>query len=189
VSFSFGMALKCFRRSLECQLSITSTDVNHVLMLLLERCGNCCLFILKYWDKKEQYSSELETDEKYDFELRKALLNSSNRANKGNQIILDVSYYLKCIIKIYIFNFNVKDLNLIPTSLNNSKESMLSVAEHCYSRALTLETNINDKNNLSIQIGNVYNENIKMYMEEISSKLKHNSKCKNVLCCDFYYII
>jgi len=66
---------------------------------------------------------------------------------------------------------------------------MLSAAEHCYSRALTFETNIHDKNNLSKQIGNVYNENIKMYIEEILSKLKHNLKCKNVLCCDFYYII
>lgn len=53
---------------------------------------------------------------------------------------------------------------------------MLSAAEHCYSRALILETNIHDKNNLSKQIGNVYNENIKMYMEEILSKLKHYLK-------------
>ena len=80
-----------------------------------------------------------------------------------------------------IFNFNVKDLNLIPTSLNNSKESMLSTAEHCYSRALTLKTNTDDKNNLSKQIGYVYNENIKIYIEEIISKLKHNSKYKNRL--------
>ena len=91
LSFSFGIALKCFRRSLECQLCITNTDVNHIFMLVLERCGNCCMFIFKHWDKIEQYSSELETDEKYDFELKKALLNSYNCTNKGNQIILDVS--------------------------------------------------------------------------------------------------
>lgn len=103
MSLSFGIALKCFRRSLECQLCVTNTDVNHIFRLILERCGNCCLFILKHWDKIEQYSNELETDEKYDFELRKALLNNSNRTNKGNQIVLDDSYYLKCIKKyIYI---------------------------------------------------------------------------------------
>lgn len=85
-SFSFGIALKCFRRSLECQLCVTNTDVNHVIGPILDRCGNCCLLILKYWDKIEQYLSELETDEKYDFELKNALLNSSNRTNKGNQI-------------------------------------------------------------------------------------------------------
>jgi len=53
-------------------------------MLVLERCGNCCQFIFKHWDKIEQYSNELESDEKYDFELKKALLNSSNHTNKGN---------------------------------------------------------------------------------------------------------
>ncbi|XP_008180397.2 uncharacterized protein LOC103308570 [Acyrthosiphon pisum] len=148
LSFSFGIALKCFRLSLECQLCITDTDVNHIFMLVLEHCGNCCLFIFKNWDKIEQYSSELETDEEYDFELRKALLNSSNRTNK--------------------------DLNLIPTSLNNSKESMLSTAEHCYSRALTLKTNTDDKNNLSKQIGYVYNENIKIYIEEIIMAISNN---------------
>ncbi|XP_008180391.1 erythroid differentiation-related factor 1-like [Acyrthosiphon pisum] len=147
-SRNFGIALKCFRLSLECQLCITDTDVNHIFMLVLEHCGNCCLFIFKNWDKIEQYSSELETDEEYDFELRKALLNSSNRTNK--------------------------DLNLIPTSLNNSKESMLSTAEHCYSRALTLKTNTDDKNNLSKQIGYVYNENIKIYIEEIIMAISNN---------------
>jgi len=53
---------------------------------------------------------------------------------------------------------------------------MLSAAEHCYSRALALETNINNKNNLSKQMGNVYNEYIKIYIEEILSKLKYNLK-------------
>lgn len=64
---------------------------------------------------------------------------------------------------------------------------MLSTAEHCYSRALVLETNINNKNNLSKQIGNVYNKYIKIYTDEILSKLKYDSKCINILCCDFYY--
>ncbi|KAL5244029.1 hypothetical protein ACI65C_011439 [Semiaphis heraclei] len=140
--------LKCFRRSLECLLCVTKTDFNHLFGPILDHCGNCYLFILKYWDKIEQYSSEFETNEKYDFELRKALLSSSNRANK--------------------------DLNLIPTNINSSKESMLSAAEHCYSRALALETNIINKNNLSKQLGNVYNEYIKIYIEEILMAISNN---------------
>jgi len=56
--------------------------------------------------------------------------------------------------------------------------------EHCYSRALALETNINNKNNLSKLFGNVYNEFIKIYIEEILSKLVYNLKCINVLFGD-----
>jgi len=61
---------------------------------------------------------------------------------------------------------------------------MLSAAEHCYSRALALETNIINKNNLSKQLGNVYNEYIKIYIEEILSKLMYNLNCINVLFGD-----
>ncbi|XP_026805826.1 erythroid differentiation-related factor 1-like [Rhopalosiphum maidis] len=147
-SKKFGIALKCFRRSFECQLCVTNTDVNHLFGSILDLCGNCCMFILKYWDKLEQYMTELKTDEMYDFELRKALLNNS-----------DHTY---------------KDLNLIPTILNNSKESMLNAAEHCYLRALALESNIENKNNLNKQLGNVYNEYIILYTEEIFVAITNN---------------
>lgn len=90
-------------------------------------------------------------------------------------------YKCACIVELYIssvsqniFNFCVIDLNLIPIILNNSKESILSAAEHCYLRALELDNNINNTNNLSKQIGIVYIEYIKMYTVEIISKLKYN---------------
>lgn len=75
-----------------------------------------------------------------------------------------------------IFILNVIDLNLIPTRLNNSKESMLSAVEHCYLRAMAVETNINNKKNLNKQIGNVYNKYITIYMDEVLSKLMYNLK-------------
>jgi len=51
---------------------------------------------------------------------------------------------------------------------------MLNAAEHCYLRALAVESNIENKNNLNKQLGNVYNEYIILYTEEIFGKLKYN---------------
>ncbi|KAE9532539.1 hypothetical protein AGLY_009620 [Aphis glycines] len=65
-------------------------------------------------------------------------------------------------------------LNLIPIILNNSKENILNAAKHCYLRALELEKNINNTNNLSKQIGIVYIEYIKMYTVEIIMAIIHN---------------
>lgn len=81
-----------------------------------------------------------------------------------------VELYISTVYQI-IFNFYVIDLNLIPIILNNSKENILNAAKHCYLRALELEKNINNTNNLSKQIGIVYIEYIKMYTVEIISKL------------------
>lgn len=89
-----------------------------------------------------------------------------------------------------IFNFYVIDLNLIPIIINNSKENILNAAKHCYLRALELEKNINDTNNLSKQIGIVYIEYIKMYTVEIISKFTRIYTIYiNVLCCDLYCIV
>jgi len=96
---SYGKALKYFRRSLECQLYVTNTHNYNILRLLLEYCGNCFLSILNCWDKIEQYMNELETDEVYDIELRKTLINNSkDYTNKGYQIIFNVSNYSHNII-------------------------------------------------------------------------------------------
>jgi len=53
---------------------------------------------------------------------------------------------------------------------------MLSAVEHCYLRAMAVETNINNKKNLNKQIGNVYNKYITIYMDEVLSKLMYNLK-------------
>lgn len=87
--FCFGIALKCFRRSFECELCVNNnTDVNHLFGSILDLCANCCMFILKNWNKLEQYMNELGNNDMYDFELRKALLNNYDHNNKGNQITL-----------------------------------------------------------------------------------------------------
>lgn len=61
------------------------------------------------------------------------------------------------------------DLNVIPAKIIKSKESMLSLAEHCLSRALLLTKN--NKNILNKRMGFVYNEYTAYYMNEIISKL------------------
>jgi len=62
------------------------------------------------------------------------------------------------------------DLNVIPAKIIKSKESILSLAEHCYSRALLLTTD--KKNIINKRMGFIYNEYIEFYMNEIISKLK-----------------
>jgi len=97
--FSYGISLKFYRRSLECQLCVTNMHVYNKLGHILEHCGNCYLAILKFWDKIEQYTSELETDEFYDVELRETLIsNSEDCTNKGYQILFAISNYLHYII-------------------------------------------------------------------------------------------
>jgi len=74
-------------------------------VFILQNCGNCFLQIFYCWDKIEQYKSELESDEIYDFELREILLNiSKDCTNKGNQIVFAVSKCLNCILRNIIFN-------------------------------------------------------------------------------------
>lgn len=87
---SYGIALKFFRRSLECQLFNSNTqNIFNLLRGVLECCGNCFLSILNVWDKIEQYTSEFETDEVYDVELRETLIiNSKYCTIKGHQIIV-----------------------------------------------------------------------------------------------------
>jgi len=55
------------------------------------------------------------------------------------------------------------------TKLSKSIENMLSAAEHCYSRALTLGTDVEKKTTLNIRLGIVYEGYTKLYMSEIIS--------------------
>jgi len=109
---SYGIALKCFRRSLECQLCVNNTSIFYSkLRLILEYCGNCFVSISSFYDKIEQYMSDIETDEFYDVELRKTLIsNSKVFTNKGYYIIFNVSKYLHYTIILYFlcsrFKFN-----------------------------------------------------------------------------------
>eukprot|EP00102_Acyrthosiphon_pisum_P019007 XP_016656217.1 PREDICTED: uncharacterized protein LOC100569960 [Acyrthosiphon pisum] len=148
-SKNYGISLKCYRRSLKCQLRVTNTHDNNKLGHILEYCGNCFLSFVKFWDKIEQYMSELQADEFYDVEPRETLISNSKDCTN-------------------------KDLNLILTRLDKSIESALSVAEHCYLRALALEPNIEKKTILNRRIGIVYNEFTEFYMKEIIISIENN---------------
>lgn len=65
--------MKHFRSVFECRLCIVNTNINDLLGFLLGRCGDCCLLIAQNWDKAQQYTNELETDEMYDLEIREML--------------------------------------------------------------------------------------------------------------------
>lgn len=54
-------------------MCIINTDANDLFGFLLGRCGDCCLLIAQNWDKAIQYTIEIETDEEYDLEIRRAL--------------------------------------------------------------------------------------------------------------------
>lgn len=69
----YGRALKHFRSVFECRLCIVNTNINDLFGFLLGRCGDCCLLIAQNWNKAQQYTNELETDENYDLEIREAL--------------------------------------------------------------------------------------------------------------------
>lgn len=77
------------------------------------------------------------------------------------------------------------DLNIIPAKIIKSKESILSLAEHCYSRALLLTTD--KKNILNKRMGFVYNEYTTFYMNEIISKLKFILKSIDKIMFYFFY--
>lgn len=97
--FSYGLALKYYRQSLECQLCVTNTHDYNKLRHILEYCGNCFLSIVNFWDKREQYTSDFETNKFHDVELIEALIsNSKICTDKGYQIIFAVSNYLHHII-------------------------------------------------------------------------------------------
>ncbi|KAL4111775.1 hypothetical protein QTP88_015664 [Uroleucon formosanum] len=142
----YGKALKHFRSVFECRLCIINTNINDLFGFLLGRCGDCCLLIAQNWDKAQQYTDELKTDEIYDKEIREALLG-------------------ECDGRIQ------EDFNLIP-QLFESKEDMLNAAANCYGRSLDLETNEKNKNNLNRRIGNVYNEITSGYIDEIATALR-----------------
>lgn len=77
--------MKHFRSVFECRLCIISTNVNDLFGFLLGRCGDCCLLIAQNWDKAQQYTNELESDEEYDCGVREALIGESNsRSLDGN---------------------------------------------------------------------------------------------------------
>jgi len=64
---------------------------------------------------------------------------------------------------------------------------MLSAAEHCYLRALELETNVEKKNSLNKRIGYVYSEYTSFYTSKIVSKFKCNLKYINNFFLNFYF--
>jgi len=72
-NYRYGIALKHFRSVFECHLCIVNTNINDLFGFLLGRCGDCCLLIAQNWDKAQQYTDELKTDENYDIEIREAL--------------------------------------------------------------------------------------------------------------------
>lgn len=72
-SFRYGKALKHFRSVFECRLCIINTNNNDLFGFLLGRCGDCCLLIAQNWDKAQQYTIELKTNEMYDLEIRETL--------------------------------------------------------------------------------------------------------------------
>lgn len=63
---------------------------------MLEHCGNCFSSIVSSWDNIEQYISEIESDEMFDFELREMLLHNSSEycINKSNIKVFAVNNYL-----------------------------------------------------------------------------------------------
>lgn len=153
--------MKHFCSVFECRLCI-NTNVNDLFGFLLGRCGDCCLLISQNWNKAKQYTSELETDEDYDFGIREAL--------RGESDIYKHDGSLMFLIRLYMYSFKkFIDFNLIPSHFN-SKEDMLNAAANCYGRSLELETNDKNKNNLNRRIGNVYNEITSGYIDEIASK-------------------
>ncbi|KAE9522851.1 hypothetical protein AGLY_016748 [Aphis glycines] len=148
-SKNFGISVNYIRRSLECKLRVSNNKVFDSFEDMLEHCGNCFSSIVSSWDKIEQYISEIESDEMFDSELREMLLHNSSE---------------HCINK---------NLNIIPAKIIKSKESILSLAEHCYSRALLLTTD--KKNILNKRMGFVYNEYTTFYMNEIIMAIQTNT--------------
>lgn len=73
IFFRYGRALKHFHSVFECRLCINNTNNDNLFGFLLGRCGDCCLLIAQNWDKAQQYTDELETDETYDLEIREVL--------------------------------------------------------------------------------------------------------------------
>ncbi|XP_025208738.1 uncharacterized protein LOC112604083 [Melanaphis sacchari] len=136
---NFGIALKCCRRIFECLLHIEN---NQVLNIVLEYSGDCFFYFINHWNDIEQYISEYETDEMYDFEIREMLLKNSK-------------------------DFTNKDLNRIPIKIKKSVEDMLKTAEYFYTRTLVLETNTEKIILLKKRIGSVYNELNIFYLNEM----------------------
>lgn len=70
---------------------INSTNIHDLFGFLLGRCGDCCLLIAQNWDKAQQYTNELENDEKYDLDIREALNEETEDCiQKGNFCVLSV---------------------------------------------------------------------------------------------------
>lgn len=84
----------------ECRLCIINTNTNDLFGFLLGRCGDCCLLIAQNWDNAQQFTNELETDEKYDLEIREALKDECDYyTQEGN--VTKTNFYI--IYKLYLF--------------------------------------------------------------------------------------
>jgi hypothetical protein len=85
----------------ECRLCISDTNTNDLFGFLLGRCGDCCLLIAQNWDNAQQFTNELETDEKYDLEIREALKDEcDDYTQEGNATKAN---FHKVLYKMYLF--------------------------------------------------------------------------------------